>query len=321
MSPSFCAACWRCSATVYALAVSPAEALSNATGRAASRRASQAALGAPNKGDVPKRIRTAVQRAIATDPRKRYASIEPLLQDCSPIGSDRARSAPRANAFAISERSLYSWAPGRTDGRPAWPPATRCQRWTPDAKRPVREAFTAPDRPAYPTALGDRVLQRLDLYATNLTGNLLETCRASVVRKELPPEGAEARRDCPSGRAGELTSLVDHPRGVIGDVLDGAVFDIADSRPSKSAWIPRRAALLTPAPSEPARRDTVRAIRAQLAEVEQQALLGHYEQGAGLAQAALANARTAGVSAAQRPRRNTSPRRDRESRLARCCGG
>ena len=242
---------------------------------------------------------SALRRAVAKDPARRYATMEPLLRDLQPDRSRNRLLVAVAGAACVlaAASGMSSWRDRKAACRSASDPVSGV--WNPEAKRLVMGAFAGPGKPAYLATVGQHVVKGLDRYAIDLSANLTDTCRASVVRKELPLDGAEARRDCLLGRAGELTSLIEHFRGAPTDGLDGALFEVDGLSSVDECVDSRSAALIAPAPADPARRDAVRAVRAELGQAAGAMLLGHYEEAAQHARAALANAKAAAYRPAQ----------------------
>jgi eukaryotic-like serine/threonine-protein kinase len=176
----------------------------------------------PAGTSVPRWVRAAVTRGLATEPARRWPSMDALL---AALAADPARRRRRIAVAAAGGAVLVAAGLGiaRLAGDDAPPcndgAATWAGVWDADRTSSLRTAVAAA-RPADGGARADGAVASLDRYVVDWRAARLAACRAGR-RGEIPAADAIARAHCldhARGAAGALvTVLLDHPSGELVD--------------------------------------------------------------------------------------------------------
>jgi tetratricopeptide (TPR) repeat protein len=165
----------------------------------------------PDPRDIPRRIRDALERGLATRPEDRHASMNALLDALSPPASTRRRVA-WAVALVVGSTAVgfaaarWTDAPAVAACDPAGSPVVEV--WRDDVAARVDQAFAATGV-AWAATVARSVHDRIDVYADEWTTTWAGYCRAKL---DSPPEAArelDARLACLEDRRRELAAAVD----------------------------------------------------------------------------------------------------------------
>ncbi|MGE5184199.1 MAG: serine/threonine-protein kinase, partial [Acidobacteriota bacterium] len=163
----------------------------------------------PGDAGVPARVRRVVMRAIAIDPRERYASMDELLAELA-IDPMRARRRVTLAAIAV----VLVAAIGGGVFAIAHSRAQLCKGmdrklagvWDDHVERAVRAAFIATKQPRA-AAAADAVARVLDAYAAEWTATAVGSCEATRIHGDQTEGDMALRQDCLDARIGELRAF------------------------------------------------------------------------------------------------------------------
>ncbi len=186
----------------------------------------------PRHHDVPQWLHRIVVRGLATNPARRYPSMEALLQE---LGREQARRRPLALVAVTSALSLVGLGAGLTWALLGGGPdpcesaaASLVAVWNPGRREQARAAFRSSGRP-YAETTWASVDTRIDGYAQAWSEQRTALCRAA----SDPQEGLQLaiRGLCLEQRREELGALVDLLVRADGEVVDNAVQAVAQLQP------------------------------------------------------------------------------------------
>lgn len=186
-------------------------------GATAAETAMRAALDEPSiplRRDLPGWLRRIVLRGLASDPRRRFASMDELLDAISVGQRQRARwLAAGVGAVGIVGVALAALLVPQPDD--CEPEASLAGIWDGARAEAVAASFEASALPWAAESLA-RIDQRLDSHAASLAAALTSTCGA---RRDLPEQRYHRTMACLVGRREQLRALVD----VLVDADDGVI--------------------------------------------------------------------------------------------------
>jgi tetratricopeptide (TPR) repeat protein/predicted Ser/Thr protein kinase len=242
----------------------------------------------PRARKVPLFLQRAVLRGLSREPAQRWPDMHHLLRA---LGRDPARTRRRVVAGGL----LLALGAGGAAALLAGPEpcsggeAQLASVWDETRAQAVESALRATGV-AYADETWSRVHGAIDQYAATWSTMHEQTCRAHR-RGELSSELLDLEMACLDARRGELAALV--------DVLTAADASVAERAVQAAAGLPRLdlcadgRALRTGIPAPTATQEpAVARVRAQLARARAEGAAGRYVAAAGLAEAALAEART-----------------------------
>ena len=217
---------------------------------------------------VPRRLRAALVRGLAIDPRARHASMHALIREIAL--HPRRWIAGAAGLLALS-LAAFAISASRAD------PAARCD----GAEARLTGVWDAPRRAMIDAALrrqGDAVaagtvVHLLDRYAAAWVAMHTQSCRATRVLGEQSAELLDLRTQCLDRRLAEVRYLTDLLRDADRATAAGAVAGVHALAPLDEC---ANTTVLRDAipPRDPARAKT---LRDQLARVRAQLYVGKYD--------------------------------------------
>jgi tetratricopeptide (TPR) repeat protein len=225
---------------------------------------------------VTPRVRAALSRALAIDPKERFPSVADFISALEPPPSrsrwlvasllGAAVLAGAVGVYAVRARVASKCEATARDLDGVWDPARKGE---------VASAFTATGRPFAAAAL-DATIKALDSYATDWLAMERQVCEATFVRGVQSTELHDLRMQCLSARRTELRA--------IGDVLARADADVVARAPAASRALSSLdtcanvAALRSPTtlPSDGPARAAVVAVRARVAKARALEAAGRY---------------------------------------------
>jgi len=241
----------------------------------------------PRGRKVPVFVQRAVLRGLSREPAQRWPSMRELLRAL-------ARDPSRTRRIAGASGLLLALGAGGAAALLAGPePCTGADErlagaWD-DARAAAVEGALRATGLAYADETWSKVQAALDRHAATWTDMHEHSCRAHR-RGELSSELLDLEMACLDAQRGELAALV--------DVLAAADASVAERAVQAVAGLPRldlcadARALRTGIPAASAAQEpAVAAVRAQLARARAEGAAGRYGPAAGLAEAALAEAR------------------------------
>ncbi|WP_309895085.1 protein kinase domain-containing protein [Archangium sp.] len=248
----------------------------------------------PARSDVPPRVTRAVFQGLEIDPRQRPASMEALLRGLS--SHHRSQAPVRwlalgalAAVLVLATTALHQYRAERAQLCQGGP-----QRlagvWDEAVRERLRQAFAATGEP-YAQHVLSSTQQVLDAYARHWADQHREACEATSLRGEQPEPVLVRRMACLERRLQELKAL--------GNVLVQADAKMVQKAVQAAQGLPRLRdcadveALMAevPPPEGAETRQTVEALRGELARVQALTLAGQYKQASEAAQATLERAR------------------------------
>jgi tetratricopeptide (TPR) repeat protein len=242
----------------------------------------------PADSGVPARITKVVMRAIAVDPKARFASMDELLAELAvdPIAHRRRLLIGAGAMLAAIAVGVGGFAVSRRHGPP--PCEGIDQRlagvWDAKTKAAVKQAFTS-THAAFGVQAYAAVERAVDAYAVQWTQTATESCRATRIRGDQSEAVLAIRQACLDERLAELGALTK----VLADA-DAALVEKGD----KAVWqlepvaeCSNVAALLTPAAVPPALQPKVSELRRELAEAKAQVIAGRFISALAISQKAI----------------------------------
>jgi len=231
----------------------------------------------PPDAGVPARVQRVVLRAIAADPKARYASMDELLAELAvdPI-AHRKRLALGAAAMVAA---LGVGAGGYLMSRRHGPPP--CEGidlrlagvWDAPTKAAVRKAFTA-NGAAFGSQAYASVEKAIDGYVAQWTSTAVDSCRATRVRGDQSEAVLAIRQACLDERLGELqafTKLLADADNALVEKGDKAVWQLEPVAECSNV-----AALLAPEALPPELAPKAAELHATLAGAKAQLIAGHF---------------------------------------------
>jgi eukaryotic-like serine/threonine-protein kinase len=233
---------------------------------------------------VPRRIRTAIARALDPDPKARFASVDALLAALT----DRPRwhyAVPAALAVgALGAGGAFYLASGDDATCDIAAP------WSRQDRASVADAIEHSGR-KHAAETKQRVMPKLDAFATAWRAARVETCKAYHERREISPERFDREVACLDRQQRTFTATVARLRDGDAAVIDRAIElatalpVLADCRDDASL------ARTEPLPSAPGARDAITQVEDELARAEVAHRAGDPKAALDAARRALAAAR------------------------------
>ncbi|MGE5186149.1 MAG: tetratricopeptide repeat protein [Acidobacteriota bacterium] len=245
----------------------------------------------PREADVPSRIRRALLRGLATDPKRRYPSMDRLLGDLLPGEGGKRRAivaASAAGVLAIGAVGVFALRsdPNVCSGGDARLAAV----WGPAQQQKVSAAFAAANRPDAKDVLA-RVVPIVDRWGQGWQQAYVGACEDTRVRKVQSEHQLDLRMDCLGRRLDETRATLEALAAGGGDAVDHAI-EAVRGLPSVAACADSDAlakGIEPPATAEA--RVAVAAIRGKLDQARAQRKLARYADAMKLATGALEDAR------------------------------
>ena len=222
----------------------------------------------PKRAGVSRRVRAAIARGLRPDPSLRFPTMEAMLAEISPRGSRRVVLAAAA-ALALGGGAVAAAAimrpPGQAlcDGGGALVAAV----WSDAGRDRVRNAFLATGL-KLAASTSSLVVRELDAYATEWTAAHREACMAARVRQEQTEEMLTLRMTCLERRRAELAAAVEILERPDAQLVDSAFMLPANLSAVDDCADAEVLAAPLPLPRDPARRERIAAVRAQLARAK-----------------------------------------------------
>jgi tetratricopeptide (TPR) repeat protein/tRNA A-37 threonylcarbamoyl transferase component Bud32 len=232
-----------------------------------------------NRRGVPERVRRAVLRGLATEPERRWPSMDALLRELVP--DERPRRwwvLPIAGASLVSFGVLLI----RSFTEPAPEPCATAaeavvEAWSPEVAQRVREGLLAVGTSwAEPTA--ERTVAALDAYARALGQGRTDACEGTHVRHEQSETLMLQRVRCLDGRQRRLQALVGVLVHADVEVLENAVDAAHGLAPVEPCADLGYVSSEVPLPDDPAEAAAVADVEQQLADVEALHHAGKYAE-------------------------------------------
>ncbi len=230
---------------------------------------------------VPARLRTAILRGLAKEPRARWPTMDALLKDLQRVAVPRRKSRIVLGIGGTVVAGLtLAWGGnfGRADKRCAGASAQLEGIWD-EARRQQVEASMLGTAAASATDAWARVATRLDGYASTWMDRYTEVCEATVIRQEQPEAARRLRVRCLETRRIALRAVVDVLAQADEGVMRNAV-ELASRLPDLRRcddlpWLEQRDRFIPP-PEDPIAAAEVARLREQLAEVAAKNRAGRY---------------------------------------------
>ncbi len=281
---SFCVTAWEALFGERPFASDPKDPRAGVTGRLRPVPARGAAL-------VPRAIRTALVRGLATDPDERFASMRALLDAIRPRHTTR-----RAGAIAVAVLGGAGLVvAGARWGEPAVDPcadeaAALAELWNPSRSDALRQAFVATAAPFAEDAW-TTVARVVDVHAQAWTRGARDACEAREVRAEQSAATYELRRACLADTRSELEELLALFAAADAPVVERAVTAaVGIDDPTGCADVERLHAEAS-LPTEPALRARVEDLHRDSLRARVMVDAGRFEQAAQMVEALVPEAR------------------------------
>ncbi|HEY4060221.1 MAG TPA: tetratricopeptide repeat protein [Kofleriaceae bacterium] len=231
---------------------------------------------------VPRRVRTALARALSPEPRDRFPSTAAFVAALADpprwplfVGISGLAVAGGVLAFLHAAPT----APGPCADVPA--------AWTPIDRSGVEAAFAADARP-FVGDMRTRVLGRLDGFASAWKTERTGVCRAYHEKHELSDQGFDLRVACLERQQRAFAATVETIRS---GPMDKAI-EIAATLPTQDACRDADTlARVEPLPADPLARGAIAAVESDLARAKLAQKAGDAKAARAIAQSALAAAR------------------------------
>ena len=231
----------------------------------------------PTASPVPRRIRAAIRRALATDPDERFASVDDLVAVLA--------APPRRVHYAITAGIVVA-ALVTVSAISSRSASAACQgldapikaAWTDTVRAQLRARLLASDV-GLPAATVDRALHGLDQYATSWTATRTGVCK-DAQQGVRSADALDTRMRCLDHRLAEMSGLLDGLAEGSGATLRAASDAVAQLQPTTEC---SDAKDIDPRPTNPALRGEIDAAEAGLARATALVSLGRFETAAPLA--------------------------------------
>jgi eukaryotic-like serine/threonine-protein kinase len=225
----------------------------------------------PGGTRVPRSVQRIVVKALAFEPRDRWASVNDML---SALERDPYRAWRRAGfvtlglvaAGAVALTVGLARSPAKDRALCHGGEARRDAAWGADARAGVRAAFAATGLPYASDAAG-AVSRELDDYTSRLAQGADDTCAATRLRGEQSDEAMELRTACYDTRWREVGALVDLLRHADVDTVKEAAHAARSLSPIDPCTDVAALRTPTPKPRDPDTAAKVDAMEQRLASV------------------------------------------------------
>jgi tetratricopeptide (TPR) repeat protein len=246
----------------------------------------------PARSKVPRHVRRALVRGLATDPAARWPSMDALLDAVAPRPTGR-RAATAALGVVAAGAVTFALLAGR-DGDPDAAARASAREsaagvWSSQARAELAAAFVATGHSAAPGA-ASTVTRSLDRYLERWI-----EARVLIARRNRdgsdPLALAQRRRECLGRRLDEARAVVDTLRGVDASMIERAADAVRLLTPVSVCTEGNALAGRMPPPEEAARRDRFRALEGELDHIKALAHVGKIDEATALATRTVAAAR------------------------------
>lgn len=268
----------------------------------------------PSRGhDVPTWLRRVIERGLATDPSRRWPSMEVLLTALT-RGAAKARAQARlrwmlgaASGLLLIAASAWIWVRSESTRWAAERDADTARRvhackvagaeidsaWNENTRRTVVRALLATGVSNAPTTV-EKLLPWLDRYALTWNGLRTEACLNTSTRALWSAEALNRSLWCFDDRRLEFESLVNEFSQADGQTVQKSVPAAARlSRIEPCVDMQILSRLPTPPTDQ---REIIRAIRVELSRITSLERTGHYDEGLTAAQATMTSTESLGWS-------------------------
>jgi tetratricopeptide (TPR) repeat protein/predicted Ser/Thr protein kinase len=248
----------------------------------------------PASRNVPTWLRRVLKKGLARDPDDRYPTMDALL---AALGQDPAAKWRRAGTLALLVAGAASVAAfvanrQRVAREACADDKNMADTWNDQTRENVRKTFIASGAADAATA-ADRVIARLDDYASKWSASQRETCEATRVRQEMPQEAMYVRYACLERRRTELGALVQLVTHADAQIVERATEAAYGLSPPSSCGDPSALKMISVLPADATERQHVLAARAALANAESLSLAGKLKEAMARIDEALSEARAA----------------------------
>jgi eukaryotic-like serine/threonine-protein kinase len=246
----------------------------------------------PRGARVPRRVRRALLRGLATSPGDRFASMDDLLAALTLRPRRRLGAVALGAALALGAAggALLARRPAEVRA-PCADGARRLEQvWGEARRRAAAEALLRTGVP-YAEAAAREATRALDAYAARWGAQYVGACEATKVRGDQSEEIMGLRMACLDERLGELKAF--------GDRLIEADRGAAERAVSAAHWLSgldacadaRAIAGRVPPPADPAVRAEIEGLRSRLIEARSLRQAGRYREGLAAATPLVGDAR------------------------------
>lgn len=256
-------------------------------------------MNAPNEAGVPTRLRAVLKRGLHAEPDARWPDVATMLAELEHVlsgGRHRSRAAGIVAGLAAGA-GVFGLVVGEWQEQVRARALAGCEHaaaletarlWDDDRRARVRASLLGTGA-SHAKSTSDHVLGHLDAYADAWHAAHADACVAREVHASSMGDGSQRSAWCLEDRAMALSSLVEQLEHADDEVVARAVnaaASLARIAPCRDASELRR----MPAPPEPAARQAVRDVRAQLYRARAMAATARYDDGLELARAARTSA-------------------------------
>ena len=248
----------------------------------------------PKQHDVPSWLHLIVLRGLASNPARRFASMDALLSE---LARDHRRRPPLALVglgvalCLIGLGAALAWSFARAPGDPCLSAAaTLAPVWNPARREQIKAAFRGSGRP-YAVSTWNTVERRVDGYVQAWVEQRVASCRAASDPHQS--HALAVRQLCIEQRREELTALLDLLERADGEVVDHAVQAVAQLQPVVGCDDPGAHFARAPRPTAELEAE-VSALEQRLADLRALEQTGKYHGGVELAAAVVRDARAVG---------------------------
>jgi len=231
----------------------------------------------PSKTKVPRRLRAAIRRALATDPQDRFERIDDL--------ADELAVAPRRLHYGIAAAlsiavllAITLFASRRGDAACEGLDAPMRATWTDPVRAQLRARLLAPEV-GLPAATVEHALQGLDAYASAWSATRARVCKDGR-QGVTSAAGLDTHMRCLDHRLAEMAGVLDGLGSGSGATLRAASDAVTQLRPASTCSDAKDADAV---PLNPAFRAEVDAAEAGLARALALVSLGQFENAVPLA--------------------------------------
>jgi predicted Ser/Thr protein kinase/tetratricopeptide (TPR) repeat protein len=226
---------------------------------------------------VPRRLLATIERAMARDPERRFASLAELATALNAVHLERRRRWAAIGAAAIVSMVLValSWAWSARASRCSGAPVAIASAWNARRSAELERAFAASALP-FAQSLSTKVVGALTRYAERWAAMHTEACEATR-RNEQSPALLDLRMSCLEERRVELGRLAELLASADAATLEGAadaVARLSDLEDCRNATSLLAAA---PEPTDPLQQARVQDARTQLAGLRAVRAAGHID--------------------------------------------
>lgn len=155
---------------------------------------------------VPRRVAEALARGLSVDPRKRWASMDALLERLE-LDRGRGQRGVVLGVAAIGAAAV-AWGVVRADDTCTGARDQLAGAWDSTTRAATERAFDELDT-SYARPVAERSIRRLDVYADSWARVHQEACEAANIRKEQSSEMLDRRMACLDRARRELVAAAE----------------------------------------------------------------------------------------------------------------